>query len=111
MVLTNCFLLCTSSESDFEECFICDKPIIPEKLSIVKQRGIQTFIRASKERRDKNYISLEKLEEVKVHKQCQSSYIRQCNIEEAAKRVSNSYKGRRKSISTFQNAVFIAVRG
>lgn len=88
-----------SSGEEESLCIICDNKIEPEKEVIVKQRGIQSLIKASIERKDKKHLKLENLEEVKVHKLCQSSYQRARNIEAAAKRVSDEYKDRRNELS------------
>lgn len=68
-------------------------------MRIVKERCIQSLIKASQQRKDKKHILYRKLSEVQVHKLCQSSYIRPCNVDAASKLATQANSTRRNIIS------------
>lgn len=53
----------------------------------------------SQDRKEKKYISLEKLDEVKIHKCCQSNYTRKRSIETAVRKFTEAYGSRRRQLA------------
>ena len=80
-----------------EVCILCDKALSPEQKTTAKERAISKLIEASKHRKDKKYLRLQKLKEVDIQPSCQTMYVRQSSIKTATTKTTASTSKRRQS--------------
>lgn len=75
---------------------LCDKYLEDSKSIVVKKRGIVSLVQASRKRHDKKHVKLEKLNEILIHKSCQTLYVRESNVKLAKVQSRETWQKARK---------------
>lgn len=87
-------------------CLLCIEEISEETKRTLKERAIISLIKASKERKDRKHLRMQKCTSLDVHVNCHLVYLRQRNITAAANKTSASTSRKRRSISNARNFYF-----
>lgn len=95
------------SEEGGSICIICDK-IIQEndKTQEVKEKGIERFIKSSKQRKDNKHKVLSNLNSIVIHNTCFCTYNRESSIAAAKKRLSSEIINTRKEYAKIRSFDF-----
>lgn len=89
-------------------CLLCDEQLDEQKITVVKERGIQTLINSSIERRDGKHGTLKKESCIPVHEKCRIAYNKKSNICKALFKPSDA-KETRSGLDLFdfkKNCIF-----
>ncbi|XP_051168278.1 uncharacterized protein LOC127286039 [Leptopilina boulardi] len=82
-------------------CYLCDKVLLPADLRTVGERSLLTIVAASLKRKDKKHQFLKTVKSLDIHKNCQTYYVRQRNIDASLKAKKESAdKKRRQRLET-----------
>lgn len=57
------------------DCVICNKQLDDSEKSVVREKGLKTFIVASKKRQDGKFLIFNKSTKIEVHERCRKDYI------------------------------------
>lgn len=81
-----------------EICILCDKTLLPTEKCIVKERAIESLIKASIKKKDKKHVQLRGMKELIIHKNCHTKYVRESSIKAARKAaIASTSESRRQS--------------
>uniref|UniRef100_A0A1B6DZA6 Uncharacterized protein n=1 Tax=Clastoptera arizonana TaxID=38151 RepID=A0A1B6DZA6_9HEMI len=73
------------------ECLLCEGPFLDgSQVAVVKRKGLQSFIEASKKRNDRKVVLLKNFTELEVHEKCRKQYTKEKSIAAYIKRIKES---------------------
>lgn len=89
-----------SSENEQQICTLCDKVVMEEDARVAKSRAIESFIKASVERKDRKHLQMRGYSSLIIHKNCHTMYTRESNIKRVVKAKKEAISKKRRKINS-----------